>query len=308
MICVREYDDELYKARYVTHDTNNCKKIWNNIKKNDELLKESIKVEKDKFGERDLVKGLAICEAMLIDYKGVNQEIYQELVNLIYSNTEIARTVLDGASNGGYSYLLMTLWNYELELTDEQKEFAVNEAMNKIGTTKREKEKEALSKRIDEAGITNDQITIVDLDGCLPIGVKYANMCLYSMIASLSSSQAHGILPFDIRYEILRNPNWSIQEKQKLVYDFWGNDEEYEECLEEWEWSIINDEANYKGQSLPQLDKSELYDYTYNDLLKFYGNRETTDRIWNDIIFCQSMHELRPMQGEADFQIQKVLK
>ena len=29
---------------------------------------------------------------------------------------------MDGASNGGYSFLLMSLWNHTLKLTDEQKE------------------------------------------------------------------------------------------------------------------------------------------------------------------------------------------
>ena len=40
---------------------------------------------------------------------------------------------------------------------------------------------------------------------------------------------------FDIRYHILRNPNWTLEEKQRLIMDFWYDDDDYEEALEQWE-------------------------------------------------------------------------
>ncbi len=40
---------------------------------------------------------------------------------------------------------------------------------------------------------------------------------------------------FDIRYHILRNPNWALEEKQRLIMDFWYDDDDYEEALEQWE-------------------------------------------------------------------------
>ena len=43
------------------------------------------------------------------------------------------------------------------------------------------------------------------------------------MFACLSDEQAHGVGEYDIRYYILKNPNWSVEEKQKLIYDFWFN-------------------------------------------------------------------------------------
>ena len=64
------------------------------------------------------------------------EEVYDKLVKSIYNNKDIARIVLDGYSNGGFSFLLMSLWNPTLKLTEEQKQFAVSEAMNKIGTVK----------------------------------------------------------------------------------------------------------------------------------------------------------------------------
>lgn len=261
---VREIDNELYNSIYGLPRKGNVISIWNNIKKDDELLMDAISIEKDKFGERDIVRGITICDYMLLNYQDVKQEIYQKLIDTIYSNPDVARIVLDGPSNGGYSYLLMTLWNNDLVLTEEQKKFAVNEAMNKIVTIKYQKE-ELFSNKLDEIG---------------------------------SDTQAHGVLPFDIRYYILRNSNWTVLEKAKLVYDFFEDSKNYDEVLEQWEWDIINDPANCKDNDLPRFDKCELYYYTYDQLLEIYISKEVTDKIWAEIEFCKLMHALRPQQWE----------
>lgn len=299
---IKKIDNELYASFYGLPRCGDYDSIWDKIKSSNWMLKEAIKPCKDKFGERDTVQGVTICDSILIDYASVDKEIYNELVNLIYSNTDIARIVLDGACNGGYSYLLMTLWNDNLVLTEEQKKFAVSEAMNKIGTTQYEKEKEEFSDKLDAMGITDDVTTILDIDGCKnPIGAKAGSKYMNFMFSMLSDTQAHGVLPYDIRYQILRNSNWTIEEKKKLVYDFFSYNETYDELLEQWEWGIINDPANYKGASLPHLDKCELYDYTYEQLLHFYDSKEITDRIWAEIEFCKLMHVLRPQQWEIKY-------
>ena len=145
-------DNEFYASKYGIPRVGDPNEIWKKIKDNRELLNWSIKKTKDKFGERDLVNGLAICDSILVDYNGVDKDIYQELVNLIYSNEQIARIVQDGYNNGGFSYLLMTLWNPNLKLTDEQKAFAVDEAMNKMGTVRYENAMNEYSKKLDEKG------------------------------------------------------------------------------------------------------------------------------------------------------------
>ena len=245
----RKIDDKLYYARYCDKKDGNPEEIWSSIKSNRELLEWSIKPTKDKFGERDLVNGLAICKDILVDFNSVDNEVYQKLVDLIYSNRQIARIALGGYSNRGYSYLLMTLWNPSLKLTDDQKAFAVDEAMNK-----------------NDSGV------------------------------------------FDMRYWILRNPNWSLEEKQKLIMDFWTDGEVYDETLEQWEWSIVNDHANYKGNPMSLLEKDDLYEYPYEALLKFYDDKETTDRIWEEIQFCKQMHQLRPQQWELESAKRRVLE
>jgi len=302
MADITSIEDKLYIATYGIPTVGDAEEIWNSIKSDNVVLSEAIKVEKNKFGERDIVKGIAICEAILIDYQNVDPEIYQNLINTIYSNEQIARLSLDG----GFSYLVMTLWNHNLKLTEEQKQFAVNEAMNLRGTTKYKKEQEEYSKKLDEIGITDDKIAYIDIGGNMnPIGQKTGIEYMNSLFECLSDKQAHANGAFDLRYQILRNPNWSIEEKQKLIYDFWEDDETYDEILEEWEYGIINDEENYKGKMMPQLHKLVLYDYTYNELLDFYDDKKTTNRIWNEIIFCQSMHELRPQQWEKEFVYEK---
>lgn len=265
---IDKLDDMLYKAMYGIPKTGDSESIWEQIKNDSSVLKEAIKVKKDKWNDKDIVNGLTICNAMLIDYKSVDQSIYNELIKVIYSNTDIARIVMNGAYNVGCSFLLMSLWNHNLKLTKEQKTFAVNEAMNRFGTT------------------------------------KY-NTC-NSKVGAMS--HVHGVGPFDIRYHILRNPNWTLDEKKELVMDFYEDDNAYDDCLEQWELGILNDFSYYKGLELPTNDAYELLnEYSYEMLLKHYGDKEVVDRIWSEIQFCKQMHQLRPMQYEKKFSNQKVL-
>ena len=268
MVDIEKLDDELYKSIYGNPRVGNYNEIWSKIKSNPDILREAVQIKRDKFNENDIVKGLTICDSMLKNYQSVDAVAYNNLINSIYTNKDIARIVIDGASNGGYSFLLMSLWNHNLKLTKEQKDFAVDEAMNKIGTTRWQQSEEDFSKKLDEEGITDNNTTFINVDGCTnPIGEKAKTKYMNYMFSSLSKTQAHGIGEFDIRYHILRNPNWSVEEKQKLIMDFWYDDEEYDEYLEQWEWNIVNDTANYKGDIITQFDRDYLYDYSYIDLL-----------------------------------------
>lgn len=306
MVDIEKFDDELYLAAYGLPRVGNYEDIWNNIKSNPEILREVVKVRRDKHDQRDLVKGLAIAEAVLIDYESVDKVAYNDLIKNIYSNTDIARIVINGASNGGYSFLLMSLWNPNLKLNDEQKGFAVNEAMNKIGTTRWKERKEIFSKSLDAMGVSDDNTAFIDIDGSInPIGEKTGTEYFNYLVSSCSDAQAHGIGVFDIRYCILKNPNWNLAEKQKLIMDFWYDYEEYDEHLEEWEWNIVNDTANYKNEILPLISKDELYEYTYDMLLNIYGNKKKADRIWEEIQFCKQMHELRPQQWELEYVLKR---
>ena len=302
---IESIDDKLYKSLFGLTIVGNYTEIWNEIKSNNKILKEAVKIKKDKFNEKDIVNGLTISYAMLIDYESVDKEAYNSLIDAIYSNKDIARIVMNGASNGGFSYLLLSLFNHNLKLTDKQKEFAINEAMNKTGTILWEQRRNEFYEKIDKKGITDDKITYITVScSTNPIGEKTALEYMNNMFDSMSNIQAHGVGEFDIRYHILRNPNWSISEKQKLIMDFWINDESYLECLEQWEWNIVNDLANIKGYII--LEREYLYEFSYEDLLNLYNDKKTIDIIWNEIMFCKLMRELRPPKYEDEYQ--KIIK
>ena len=290
MIDIKKVDKELYYQRYIRKNYNKLNQIWNEVKNDKTLLEEAITLTKNKFGE-DTLESLIICECMLITYDTIDNEVYQKLVNTIYSNEKIARKVLDGASNGGYSFLIYTLFNQNLKLTEEQKAFAVDEALNKQGTTRYFKLREEYKKSLKEKGITDNITGTMDLDGMVtPIGAFAFNNYMFGIMYGMSDLVAHGTGEFDIRYHILRNPNWTNDEKKKLIDEFWYNSKAYEECLEQWEWGIINDASSEDII----LDICYIYDYTYQDILKLSSNdKEKTDKIWDEINFCRTMIELK---------------
>ena len=167
----------------------------------------------------------------------------------------------------------MSLFNPNLKLTEEQKAFAVDEAMNKLGTTRCQ-------------GMETDNY-------------------LQRLLQITSTKQAHGVGTFDIRYYILKNSNWTLEEKQKLVMDFWYDNEAYDECLNTWEWGIINDNANYKDNMIPSLNRDNLYEYTYDNLLDLYKKEKIATRIWNEIEFCRLMHKIRPQSWKLECKSKK---
>lgn len=73
---------------------------------------------------------------------------------------------------------------------------------------------------------------------------------------------------FSVKYHILSNPNWTIEEKKKLVYDFFKDEDLYNQQLKRWEnyvspfWKGYHylDCANYKGFMFANCD----YDYLSN--------------------------------------------
>lgn len=300
---IEKLDDELYRAMYGHGNSKDFYTIWGQIKSRTEILREAVKIKRNKWDNGDLVKGLTICDAMLADFDSVDQVAYNELIHNIYTNLDIARI-----SRNSESYLLKSLWNDNLKLTEEQKAFVVNEAMNRMGTTRYENNMRRYSKELDEKGITDEQTMYTEFGGQInPVGAKTGNMYMANPFGSLSPAQVHGTGEFDIRYWILRNPNWTLEEKQKLIMDFWDDDSVYDSTLEQWEWGVVNDKANYKDERLPQFDKAQMYEYTYEELLAFYGNKETTDRIWDEIQFCKQMHKLRPQQWEREYLSQRQL-
>ena len=299
-------ENELYGCIYTIPRLKNYDKIWSKISSDKEILKEAITITRDKFDERDTVVAPTICDSILFNHEEVDRDIYETLVKAIYSNRDIARTVMDGASNGGNSFLLMTLWNQNLKLTEEQKAFAVDEAMNKIGTVRYQNNRDEYNKALKNKGIS-DKMTINIPDTNIPIGLETYYMRINYLASVLSRTQAHGKGEFDIRFWILRNPNWSNLEKEKLVYDFWYDEEDFKTCLIEWESAIINDPVNFKDSEF-LFETFDIYECTYQMLLEFYKDKETADRIWDEIEFCKTMRKLREVSNKKEFVPKKEIK
>lgn len=304
-ITEREYEkieNKLYQLKHFPahmlldiQEKKEMKSFWDEVKQNNALLDWATTVRKDKWGQKDTFNGITICESMLEDYSSVNRGLYNQLVQNIYSNIDLARIVINGASNGGWSFLLLALDNKGYNLSDNQKAFAVSEAMNMHGTIKDKELSKSYEDFLDKNNVTNDDTVIADYGSIkVPMGRKTYAMHMQQMFRCLDSSQAHGIGSFDIRYHILHNPNWTDEEKKTLIQDFWADQEDYLECLNEWEWGIINDnEAFLPGSFMSDLDPFYLYDYTKDDLLNIYHDSRVVDHIMSEIDFCKKMKQLR---------------
>lgn len=300
---LEKLDNELYRLKYNQKNETKAKKLWNCIKGDKKILELATGVVKNKWGDKDTFLAPVIVEQMLIDYQtflkkhsnqlclfedSVDNSLYQDLVNKIYSNTDLARIVLDGYSNGGYSFLLYTLLNDNLKLTDEQKSFAMEEAMNKIGTIKYVQQMEKIERKLEKKGITDDIDVIAPEIGL--IGAKTYNVVMTEMLSTMSTNQAHGIGEFDIRYHILKNQNF-INEMPKLVYDFFAKDEDYDEMVDCWKWDIVNRFRNNDDNLMIDIDEILfLIETEINEgLLK-----EHATEIRDEVNFIKKLHEIRP--------------
>ena len=150
-------------------------------------------------------------------------------------------------------------------------------------------------------------MTINIPDTNIPIGLETYYMRINYLASLLSTTQAHGKGEFDIRFWILRNSNWSTSEKEKLVHDFWYDEEDFKTCLIEWESAIINDPVNFKDSEF-LFETFDIYECTYQMLLEFYKDKETADRIWDEIEFCKTMRKLREVSNKKEFVPKKEIK
>ena len=204
---------------------------------------------------------------------------------------------------------MLTLTNPNLKLTEEQKVFAVSEAMNKIGTTKYQEKENEYAKELDNEGITDDDKTFINLDGDnISIGLKTQKKYYNYLFNVLSDTQAHGIGAFDIRYYILKNSNWTMEEKQNLIWDFYADSNTYDNYLETWEFNVYNELLNYNERNTT-ITREDLFNkYTYENILVYCKNEIDAKRIWKEIEFCKEMHKLRLEQWELTLLRKKQLK
>lgn len=220
---------------------NNClnsEKInWEKIRENTSLLLDAMELVEDKKNAC-AVKSPEICSHILMDYKNIDKSVYLQLIDLIYSNEEIAHSHLT-YQNERYSFLYASLLNSFLGLTEEQKKYAVHEAMfNRMN---------------------------------------------------------HGGRAYDIRYQILKNPNWNFEEKRKLIYDFYEDEYDFMLHVDAFERKVLHHPANFKNSIVSVMQEDRLYDYSLFDLEKMYQDSVIAVEVFDEINFCRMLHQVRPI-------------
>lgn len=234
---IKEYllDIYIYYLENIFSTLNKKKKedTWNKIKNNKKILKHASDIEKDSFKSNILVSKILQDETLY------NTEIYNRLIETIYTNKKIATTKIN--DNFPNTFLLLTLINKELKLTKEQKLFLIFEAENSPYTEKYYKEKLYETKSIHGSGLN------------------------------------------DIRYKILCNPNFSLQEKINLFNMFYPDDDIKLGILKELEWSILKELKIVTHKDTHE----EIYDLEYKKLSKSIVER---------IELCKHIKEIIPEQ------------
>lgn len=193
---------------------------------------------------------------------------------------------------------------------DTLKSLAISEAILTFAVTE-DKAPDEIYKKLAEEVFSNKDIARIALTapGFGDQGNSFLLICLWKEDFHLTEVQkqfvvseakekannniTHGYGEYDIRYYILRNQNWTEEEKSRLIMDFYPRQEEYENMLDAWEWGIVNGCVGY-GLI---LDKSELYEYSYDQIHELYQNQEVADSLWSEIEFCRQMHKLRTWES-----------
>ena len=287
---IEQLDKQLYRYWYFVPRENEVNKIWNHILNNIELQKEAITIVKDVNG-LDTVKAPTICHRMLMYYQNVNEEVYHELIQEIYSHVDIARTAVEGDKvSGGLSFLLLSLKNNSLKLTEEQKAFAVDEALNRSDSKRSQEEIIAFEQKLEKNNISDFQP-----DPAKPIVTEKMKLNLrYCMNKLALNSNIHGYVPFDIRYYILKNPNWTDEEKKALINEFWYSDAIFQDYLNAWEENIIDSIYTFTNLCEDETTKEELLSLEYEDLLNLTNNKETISLlIVGDLKALKEIYKLR---------------
>ena len=220
---VDKLDNKLFGLLYIDANYQEAKKLWNSIKSDELLLLAASEVTKDIFNERDIFVGNCIVELILKNPNDVNKGIYEDIVNKIYINDDLSKIVLRGYLSEGCSFLLYTLMNNNLNLTDLQKEKVYNLAMEQFFTEKNQ---------------------------------------AYGGMFYLSNKNSFGNFPYDIRYWVLYNNNWTEDEKLQMIYDFYCSEEFYARflnCLE------LEMQEVYKNENV-SIDKEDICYMKLEDL------------------------------------------
>lgn len=117
----------------------------------------------------------------------------------------------------------------------------------------------------------------------------------YAVAEAKFNRMNHGGREYDIRYQILKNPNWDLEEKRKLVYDFYEDEYDFMLHVDAFERKVVRHPANFQGNGISILEKDKLYDYDFFDLVKMYQDSMVAVEVFDEINVCRMLHHIRPI-------------
>ena len=117
----------------------------------------------------------------------------------------------------------------------------------------------------------------------------------YAVAEAKFNRMSHGGREYDIRYQILKNPNWDLEEKRKLVYDFYEDEYDFMLHVDAFERKVVRHPANFQSNGISLLEKDKLYDYSLLDLEKMYQDSVMAVEIFDEINVCRMLHHVRPI-------------
>ncbi len=270
---VEQYDNDLFYEKHLKNENIRVMTIWKKICKDNQILNKAMQIVKTK-DNRNFFFAPTIVEYMIRYYNYIDSEIYKKLIDLICSNTDLSRI----SNNNTNSFLLMILWNKDLTLNQKQKDFIVNELINRNLENK-------------------DDIYATFWDSFLSNNLYLRNKNEFNKIINRDIKETFYI-PIqkdeDLRYYVLKSSQFSLDEKRILVYKIFKNDEDYKNAIIDWEYNILTFEESllHLGESV--LDMNDLYFSSLETIENKIG-KEKSKYLLNNISFVRLMHELRPV-------------
>ena len=132
---IKEFEENIKEGHFDKTVLNDRKKAlhqeWEEIKSDEDTLAVAIKVTKrDENQKATEIFSPIVSSLILLDYDKVEPLIYQTLINIIYNNPTICRLYNPFSNERNYTFLISSLFNENLFLTDNQKKFLLEEALH----------------------------------------------------------------------------------------------------------------------------------------------------------------------------------
>ena len=135
------------------------------------------------------------------------------------------------------------------------------------------------------------------------VGLSYLTRCLMNFNLALTPEQKNWVFcetlranhtfnagVYDLKYYILRNHSWSLEEKQNLILTFYGEREFYDSLIE-WDFDSVCLVDQERGFSLSHCDDIVLDDPNAK-LSSFLQEEDLSEEVKERLNFCSTMYRI----------------